>query len=830
MWLPTSRGLLRTAFLRVLAAGAGSVALVAAVVLWSALAEGCARPPRRRVKSSSPGPSPVLSLRGRAEVRVLGAGAPAMKGPGAEGRAGDYLLENAFARFVVGAAERSDPSPLYAGGLIDAALQGGEDVLRVLAPHVGPGTTPSVVCEEVRASGPDRFGAVTVTATGHWRENPAVVLRTLYRLEPEQPSVGIVTSVQNLSPRTVESLAFGDLLYQGRAERFAEGVGLHPCGRAGQSDWLSFFEQTIPPGEVRTYRRRLLVAWGAPEAVAQAVMRMAAPPAGEVFVQVRERRSGAPVPGAALLFESPPGRPSTLAFAGDDGGVSVRLRAGDCRARCLVPGREPFECSFGVRAGCRHRFEVALCRPARLRVSVRERVGGGLRPTAARLTLQPVVPGVELPRCVPAFSRFAPGATVLVPPSGELEVPLSPVSARLAAQYLVIASKGPLYDVARRRVIVEAGRTLHVELVLRRVVDPGEYAAVDFGQRWEDSPESSLTASERALLNECEGLDGAVVLVHRREALRAPAAPGVPPLLAALEVFAPQTGRFSVVAAREDIELPGAMPPRVAWGGAPEALLRTMRQYFPRSLIQVEAPLDPQTGYFRLSGFRPGAVSGRPFSEHFDAIRMPGGSGGSSTRRAELLQCWYELLNRGRRVFVTGGSDSASVLGARAMAVRTYVRCPRAAGRPGAAELMAAVKALPERPDAFVSNGPFLRVSVDGEPPGSSVAARDGAVRMHVRVEAPDWISVDRVTLVRCGVPVRALKPGRREGSVLLDERVELAAQNDCWFVVLAEGEGSMAPLYCDERGIGSSPFAVTNPFWVDADGDGVVRLEGRQR
>ena len=31
-----------------------------------------------------------------------------------------------------------------------------------------------------------------------------------------------------------------------------------------------------------------------------------------------------------------------------------------------------------------------------------------------------------------------------------------------------------------------------------------------------------------------------------------------------------------------------------------------------------------------------------------------------------------------------------------------------------------------------------------------------------------------------------------------------------------------MAPVYADGEGRGAVPFAVTNPLWVDADGDGV--------
>ena len=157
------------------------------------------------------------------------------------------------------------------------------------------------------------------------------------------------------------------------------------------------------------------------------------------------------------------------------------------------------------------------------------------------------------------------------------------------------------------------------------------------------------------------------------------------------------------------------------------------------------------------------------------------------------------------------------------MCIRDSIHCPRAGERVGRAELVRAVEALAERPNAFVTNGPFLKVTVGGMPPGAVVDASEGKVRMHIRAEAPLWVALKTVKVLRGGTPVQAFEVGARTGTVALDRELDLDAPGDCWLVVLAEGEAGMAPLYSDERGFGATPFAVTNPFWLDADGDGIV-------
>ena len=91
---------------------------------------------------------------------------------------------------------------------------------------------------------------------------------------------------------------------------------------------------------------------------------------------------------------------------------------------------------------------------------------------------------------------------------------------------------------------------------------------------------------------------------------------------------------------------------------------------------------------------------------------------------------------------------------------------------------------------------------------------------MHLRVEAPGWIDVARARVFCNGECIQTLEVTGRRGSVVLVRELQLEAKADCWFVVTAEGDKGMSPVYCDDQGRGAVPFAATNPFWVRVSGD----------
>ena len=165
----------------------------------------------------------------------------------------------------------------------------------------------------------------------------------------------------------------------------------------------------------------------------------------------------------------------------------------------------------------------------------------------------------------------------------------------------------------------------------------------------------------------------------------------------------------------------------------------------------------------------------------------------NTERRSEELETtrlWWSWLGRGKRVFAETGTDShhraANPYGHR----RTYVYF-------GDTPLTAAniVRALREG-RSFLSRGALLYYTVNGELPGSTIAAD----RLKIRVEADSSIPVGRIDIVGNGRVVWSFDVGGGEhfaGEATIDD---------------AEGWYLAQVFDADE---GAKPLAISNPVFV---------------
>jgi hypothetical protein len=83
-----------------------------------------------------------------------------------------------------------------------------------------------------------------------------------------------------------------------------------------------------------------------------------------------------------------------------------------------------------------------------------------------------------------------------------------------------------------------------------------------------------------------------------------------------------------------------------------------------------------------------------------------------------------------------------------------------------------------------------------------------------VRVEAPAWVDVSRVTLLRRGVVLHAWEgpfapPGREPR---FEQKVTEELHKGDWVIAVVRGKKEMSFLH--RRG--GLPFAFTNPIWVE--------------
>jgi hypothetical protein len=823
-----------------------------AVFLSGVLAAGCAFD-KAPAEGAWGAVEPAVELSGQAYARVVRRWDDLPGGPGVDGEPGDFLLENSFVRFVVAAAERPGPAGLP-GSLLDAAVQGGEDRLRVLAPAVGVDSLSRPACTGVSVvaeGGVDE--AAIVEAVGRLRSSDHIEMTTQYRLEPDTSSLEIRTTVTNTGPEAILGLHMGDIVHHGRTICYAPDRGLMPVGRRTQSKWLAFLSKPlvwgllsaplgridavhrqgemearytvdlIPPGESRSYRRYLAAEVGGTARIAQLAGPYLEVERSYLEVVVSDA-DGEPVGDARALVVPAAGGWPVLLITDEEGRAALALAEGRHSLTVWSPGRIPWgPVDVAAVAGSSHRQKVTLSGAALVQARVLGEIGDYLAPASARvISVRDVREGVPFPAPGP-FP--VPGASGAVVTRGEAEVEVPLPAARFAdvAVGLLTATRGPLFSLGSARLEAEPGETVQAVLKVRRLVDPGDYAAIDCRRHTHTLTDCPLTREEQLHSAAGDGLDAVVLASSQPE----PSLPGGPDLyecfpVNSIRIVRDGMGAFSVYPVhdmphdvRRFLQLTAAEVPA-------GQLLSRLRGYFPNAVIQVDDPLDGARGYFAASGFDVLKHSDVPdeLSTDFDAIELLTGDDVAGAR--ELLAHWFRLLSAGCRVFVTGSSGIRTLDLGTSGATRTFVRCPPVPAGRRRDRVAAALEGLRRRPDAFVTNGPFVELSVNGQPIGGTASVVDGKARLSVRVRAPGWVDVSRVTVYSNGAMLRELPVSPAQETTRLDQTFEVPVPSDSWFVVVVEGDEPMVLPYRTVSGA-PTPFAVTNPVWVDADGDGRV-------
>jgi hypothetical protein len=135
-----------------------------------------------------------------------------------------------------------------------------------------------------------------------------------------------------------------------------------------------------------------------------------------------------------------------------------------------------------------------------------------------------------------------------------------------------------------------------------------------------------------------------------------------------------------------------------------------------------------------------------------------------------------------------------------------------------------------------MSTGPFLSVSgssgssPDPAIPGDDLIAADGDVTLKVSVQCPNWMDVNRVQIFINGRPsekhnyTRKLSPHLFRGFDAVfkfDSSLSLTLDRDAHVIVAAIGEGMTMERVMGQRFGRRPPIAVSNPIFVDVDGNG---------
>jgi hypothetical protein len=659
------------------------------------------------------------------------------------------------------------------------------------------------------------------------------LLRTEYRLSPQQDFVELVSRVTNVSGRRVAGVQLGDRGRWPGTPAFAPRLGyVHVATRAdvpwlgravGQRSYgLAFperpaqtsfqFDVVGPSGEVSLdaslelapgasalYRRELLAVEGGLGKLAELAWQRLGKEVGFARGVLRP-----PPTWATISARHPDGRTVLSVPAAPDGRFELALPAGDYRFVLQSPGGEDEELGM-VKAGAEQRLGLVPPRPGTLSYLMTDEHE---QPLPGRLVVRGVPPTKD-PDLLPGeHEAGSQNMLYSLSGAGSLQLP--------AGRYDVLATHGPEYSLPRQELEVNAdlGATFRAELT--RTVDTSGYLASDFHVHASPSRDSSVPLTERVLTLAAEGIELAVPTDHNHvtdyaEAISAQRLDGKLATMTGVEITTLSWGHFNAYPYAKALEVPPTHET------SPLEIFAVVRARAPQAVLQVNHPRMPGVGYFNRGELdtRTGVAEAPGFSFAFDTLEVTNGFDLEDPSVLERnLREWFELLNVGRRYTAVGNSDSHHVVFQWAGWPRTYVRVPDQ-DLAHVAPLDVA-RALTNG-HATVSCGIFVLPTANGSAgPGDTVQGARVSLAMSLR--APEWIDVSRVEVYANGAKVEErTRPGPQRSSAWnLD--VDLQLKADTWLVVVARGDKFMNDAL---PGKWIKPFGFSNPIYVDADSDG---------
>ena len=578
--------------------------------------------------------------------------------------------------------------------------------------------------------------------------------------------------------------------------------------------------------------------------------------------------AGAPLSGAVITVfregEALSGRAVTQATTKEDGTYRAMLPKGKYDVVASAEGRRRvLKSAVDIE---RFRADFTFGPKGMVLLEIREKRGdGGLgEPIPAKVSLYCLGNAEEPNREIGEYASR--GLCAVLFSAGKLEeVPVKP------GHYRAVISRGIEYEtVVIEDLEVKGGQTTTISANLERVLDTSGFLSCDLHQHTFGSIDAPLSHKEKVIENVAEGVELAAITDHDNMtsydlAIEALGLEGFIKGINGDEVSASGRGHFNIFAPR------GTKEELDPFRGARLFAFRTIKELvaFVREnvpgvrVVQMNHPRDGLDAYLIYSRFDPvtGIAYGTEelFTDDFDTIEVKDSLGEPEdfvpesdarisqmaswgSRDIPVLRDFFGFLNMGKTMTAVGVSDAHDKndgVGYQRNFIKLGTDKPFEVTVDQVLDAILAQKVI-------VSNGPMIRFKIGEkeEPLGHTeiVKAYGGEVVVELWVFAASWIDVSRLEIYANGRPLRLqvvandvfefenpenpapfyvpLPFGDISGEV---ERahtfVHLYPKTDTYYVFVVKGQGSLEPV---GRG---SPFAYTNPVYVDADGDGKFTL-----
>jgi hypothetical protein len=255
-------------------------------------------------------------------------------------------------------------------------------------------------------------------------------------------------------------------------------------------------------------------------------------------------------------------------------------------------------------------------------------------------------------------------------------------------------------------------------------------------------------------------------------------------------------------------------------------MFQDSRKNDPEALLQVNHPRSGRIGYFNNFNLDPESASAadKNLDLNFDVLEALNGPYFYSTNE-QSIKDWLNLMNRGYFFPIVASSDSHTIDGGHPGYSRTYVYYN---GKKGDDLDVATLIGAMKKGHCFATNGPLVDLKINGTHiPGDSFTAKDGKVDIRIKVESAPWISVEEVRLIINGKRKVVFPVDNEDNPVVkFSGSISLPLEKDCYIAAEVMGNKSLFPVHQARARYGlkenaTIPYAVTNPVFIDVNGNG---------
>ncbi|MEQ9407143.1 MAG: CehA/McbA family metallohydrolase [Fuerstiella sp.] len=593
----------------------------------------------------------------------------------------------------------------------------------------------------------------------------------------------------------------------------------------------------LKPGETYSLTRQLIVARDLPEVYAVNDELTGRGTSLAAFVKMLDADER-PIAGARVTFRSDAGERGTT-VTNAEGVIRPRLPIGDYRFDISAAGVNVFEPNvmrFVVHEGTTEsQFRFEGYRTGTVQAKITDAEG---RPIPAKVEFKGNG-DTPSPNWGPETAEYFV-RNLAYTSDGTFETVL------VAGEYDVIVSHGPEYDAVFTKLKVESGKTATLRASLRHSVKTPGWVSSDFHSHSSPSGDNTGSQKGRVLNLAAEQIEFAPCTEHNR--------------VSTYEPHIYELGLKSFLATVSGMELTGQpLPlnhqnvfpmkhtPRTQDGGgpvtdsSPETQIERIALWDDRSekLIQQNHPDmgwlffdkngdgEPDGGYSRSFELMD-VMEIHPIDRILDRSRYDIRNGKAFNNNRVLN--WLQLLNQGFRIYGVVNTDAHYNYHGSGW-LRNWIQS--GTDDPAQIDPMEMVRAS-EQGRLIMSNGPYLEAtfrSADGGKAvvsGQDLAASDGKVTAHIRVQCANWLDVDTVFVLVNGKVVPEYQFSRDQNPdlfsddvVKFDQTLQIELTTDSHLVVATGHRTETLGDVMGPSGGAQHPAALSNPVFVDIDGDG---------